>query len=96
MKARAGHADWTEERRQPRPGPVAVGPTPSLAIPEDEIRLATEILVQAAMTWADRDYGDTGELEADAALNDAVREFRRVADLFDGSPLDVFFERIAR
>jgi hypothetical protein len=36
-------------------------------------------LLNAAYAWADRDYGESGEIEADAALNDAVRELRRVA-----------------
>lgn len=37
---------------------------------------ATQILVEAALAWADRDYGEVGELEADAALADAIREFK--------------------
>jgi hypothetical protein len=37
---------------------------------------ATQILVEAALAWGDRDYGEVGELEADAALSDAIREFK--------------------
>jgi hypothetical protein len=43
-----------------------------------QLREATRILVDAALAWGDRDYGEAGELEADAALNDAIREFKRV------------------
>jgi hypothetical protein len=42
---------------------------------------ATQVLVDAALAWGDRDYGEVGELEADAALNDAIRQFKQaVAD----------------
>jgi hypothetical protein len=39
---------------------------------------ATRVLVDAALAWGDQDYGEAGELAADAALNDAIREFKRV------------------
>ena len=56
-----------------------------------DIRLAIHTLIEAALAWAEQDYGDVGELEADAALNDAVREFKRMADRLESPPLDVLF-----
>ncbi len=61
----------------------------------DELRLATRILVEAALAWADRDYGELGELDADAALNDAVRHFRSMSSRCDGPPLDLLFRLTA-
>lgn len=66
-----------------------------MATTHDDIRSATRLLVEAALAWADRDYGDPGELEADAALNDAVRQFKRVADRVDSRALDLLFRPIA-
>jgi hypothetical protein len=66
-----------------------------MATKHDDIRSATRHLVEAALAWADRDYGDPGELEADAALNDAVRHFKRVADRADSRALDLLFRPTA-
>jgi hypothetical protein len=41
--------------------------------------LATQALIAAALHWSERDYGEDGELEAEAALSDAVRHFKLVA-----------------
>jgi len=49
-------------------------------IAEDGLQVAMRAVVVAAMAWAERDYGDVGELEADAALVEAVRDFRRAAE----------------
>lgn len=54
-----------------------------------DLSIAAGLVVEAALAWADRDYGDLGELEADAALNDAVREFKRIARLTGAPPADV-------
>jgi hypothetical protein len=58
----------------------------------EDLQLVTRLVVEAALAWADRDYGDLEELEAGAALNDAVRQFRRTADHFDEHILDLLFK----
>jgi hypothetical protein len=60
-------------------------PTPSY----DELRDAVRQVLEAALKWEERDYGDHGELEADAALSDAVRVLRRVAERAGGTPAEL-------
>jgi hypothetical protein len=45
----------------------------------DALQSAIRAVVVAALVWAERDYGDAGELEADAGLAEAVRDLRRLA-----------------
>jgi hypothetical protein len=51
----------------------------SAAVVDDALQSAIRAVIVAAMAWAERDYGDVGELEADAALAEAVRDVRRLA-----------------
>lgn len=46
----------------------------------DDLRNAAQKVVDAALNWAEQDFGDPGDLEAAAALADAVLSFRRAAD----------------
>jgi hypothetical protein len=45
---------------------------------DDALQSAFRAVVLAALAWAEHDYGDVGELEADAGLAEAVRDLRRL------------------
>ena len=48
--------------------------------PRDDLRHAAKEVIDAAVAWAEQDFGDPGDLDAAAALADAVIAFRRAAD----------------
>lgn len=52
-----------------------------------ELESATQGVIAAALTWAARDYGEPGEFEADAALSDAVAEYKSVIERSLGDDL---------
>jgi hypothetical protein len=54
-----------------RAGPVS----PAL----HDVRFAAQNVIAAALIWADRDFGESGELEAAAALADAVHNLEQAA-----------------
>jgi len=55
----------------------------------DELRDAARRVLEAALKWEEQDYGDQGELGADAALSDAVRMLRREAARAGTTPADL-------
>jgi hypothetical protein len=57
------------------------------------VRRAAQDVIVAALDWADREYGEPGEVEAEAALVDAVRSLERAverAGLTPSSALEAF------
>lgn len=56
------------------PDALLIGP----AVGDDALQSAFRAVVLAALAWAEHDYGDVGELEADAGLAEAVRDLRRL------------------
>jgi hypothetical protein len=59
----------------------------------DELRRALQKLIDAALTWNSRDYGDAAEINADAGLSDAVRTLQQAAEREGLSPSDVLVGR---
>ena len=45
----------------------------------DDLRIAARDLLGAALEWAEKDFGDAGDLHAEAVLADAVLAFRLAA-----------------